>query len=109
MTRSRLAAVLVFAIVTFGLTTSASAQGAADLYKSKTCVACHGADGKGETPMGKKMNARDFHSADVQKMTDQELFDSTKNGKNKMPAYKDKLSDAQIKELVQYVRELGKK
>ena len=107
--RIRFAASLITGFAVLAFTAAASAQSAADLYKSKTCIACHGADGKGETPMGKKLNARDFHSPDVQKMSDQELFEATKNGKNKMPAYKDKLTDKQIKDLIQYVKELGKK
>lgn len=109
MTRFRFAGVLTIFLAFLTFAVSAAAQGAADLYKSKTCAACHGADGKGATPMGQKTSARDFHSPDVQKQTDQELFDVVKNGKNKMPAYKDKLSDDQIKELVKYARELGQK
>lgn len=77
----------------------------ADLYKSK-CAMCHGADGKGDTPAGKKMGARDFHLPEVAKETDQQMFDLTKNGKAKMPAYKDKLTDAQIKDLVKHIRTL---
>jgi len=81
---------------------------AADLYKSK-CQMCHGPDGKGQTPAGKSMGAHDFSAPDVVKMTDKELTDVTVNGKNKMPAFKGKLTDAQVKELVGYVRELQKK
>jgi mono/diheme cytochrome c family protein len=77
----------------------------AALYKSK-CAACHGADGKGDTPAGKKLGARDLHSPEVAKMSDTELFDITKKGKEKMPAYDKKLTDDQIKELVKYVRSL---
>ena len=40
---------------------------------------------------------------------DAALIEITKNGKNKMPSYKDKLSDDQIKEVVAYVRDLQKK
>ena len=78
-----------------------------ELYKTK-CNACHGAEGRGDTAAGKKFSAHDFHSAEVQKLTDQELFERVKNGKGKMPAYKSKLTDEQIKDLVKYVRELGK-
>jgi mono/diheme cytochrome c family protein len=81
------------------------AQDAASLYKSK-CQACHGADGKGDTAAGKKLGARDFHSPGVGKMSDQELFEATKNGKGKMPGYGNKLTDDQIKELVKYIRSL---
>jgi cytochrome c6 len=100
-----LATVLVTSVL---LTASfASAQNAETLYKSK-CAACHGPDGTGSTTMGKKLAARDFHSPEVTKMTDAELFDITKKGKNKMPAYDKKLTDDQIKDLIKYVRSLGK-
>jgi cytochrome c6 len=86
----------------------AKAQNMTEVYKTK-CAACHGVDGKGDTAAGKKFGARDFHSAEVQKMTDKELFDVTKDGKAKMPKYAGKLTDDQIRDLVKYVRELGKK
>lgn len=101
------AAVLVLA---FGLalwSAPAAAQDAASTYKTK-CAMCHGADGKGETPAGKKMGAHDFASAEVQKMSDAELTQIIEKGKNKMPAYTSKLKPSEIKELVAYVRGLGK-
>jgi mono/diheme cytochrome c family protein len=45
----------------------------------------------------------------VQKQTDAELTAIITNGKSPMPAYKGKVTDAQIKELVTYVRGLAKK
>jgi len=87
----------------------AQAQAAADLYKTK-CQACHGPDGTGNTTMGKKLGARDFHSPEVQKMTDAQLIEIITKGKEKMPAYgAGKLTADQIKGLASYVRELGKK
>ena len=83
------------------------AAATADLYKT-TCQKCHGADGTGTTPAGKKFEARDFHSPEVQKQTDAELIKATTDGQKKMPSYKDKLSAEQIKDLVAYVRQLGK-
>lgn len=77
----------------------------AALYKIK-CQACHGADGTGNTPAGKKVGAKDFHSPEIAKMSDGELFDITKKGKEKMPAYDKKLTDTQIKDLVKYIRSL---
>ncbi len=90
--------VMVLAVPSFG-------QSTAELYKSK-CAMCHGADGKGKTPMGPKTGVRDFNSPIVAKQTDAEMFTLTKEGKNKMPAYKGKLTDAQIKDLVKYIRTL---
>ncbi|MGA7841446.1 MAG: cytochrome c [Candidatus Acidiferrales bacterium] len=85
------------------------AQDAAGLYKSK-CAACHGPDGTGNVPTGKALGVTDLTSADVQKQTDAQLTDSIANGKGKkMPAYEGKVTDDQIKELVGYIRELGKK
>jgi mono/diheme cytochrome c family protein len=78
------------------------------LFKTK-CVACHGPDGKGEVPMGKKLGAHDLNSAEVQKQSDAQLTEVVTKGKNKMPAYEDKLSKEQIAQLVAYIREIGKK
>lgn len=87
-------------------TTPAFADAAAN-YKAK-CAMCHGADGKGDTSVGKKMGAHDFASAEVQKASDADLIAITTKGKNKMPAYGGKLSDAEIKDLIGYVRQLAK-
>jgi cytochrome c6 len=85
---------------------SVHAQGAPEsLYKAK-CAVCHGPDGKGDTPMGKKLAVKGFQSPEVAKESDTELFDITKKGKGKMPGYDKKLTDDQIKELVKYIRSL---
>jgi mono/diheme cytochrome c family protein len=77
-------------------------------YKAK-CSACHGADAKGETPVGKKMGIKDLASPEVQKMSDGELTAVISDGKDKMPSYKKSLKPDQIKELVAYIRSLAKK
>ena len=87
--------------------TSAAADDGAAIYKAK-CAMCHGADGKGDTPMGKKLGLRDFASPEVQKMSDDELIAVTTKGKNKMPAYENKLTAAQIKDVITYIRQLAK-
>lgn len=90
------------------LTGAAQAQnGGEALYKTK-CAACHGADGKGQTSMGKANNIRDLGSADVQKQTDDELAGIISNGKSKMPAYGKSLKPEQVKDLVAYIRSLKK-
>lgn len=86
-----------------------SAQTGASLYKAK-CAVCHADDGSGSGKMGQQLGAKDLRSADVQKQTDAQLNDSIANGVGKkMPAYKGKLTDDQIKGLVGYIRELAKK
>ena len=87
--------------------TTARAQDGAALFKAK-CAPCHGADGKGQTPMGKAVKAQDLGSEAVQKQSDAQLTEIVNNGKGKMPGYKGKLTDAQIKELVSFMRTLKK-
>ena len=69
---------------------------------------CHAADGSGSTAAGKAMKAVPFTSPVLVKETDAELIASTTNGKGKMPAYNGKLTDAQIKDVVSYIRTLQK-
>jgi cytochrome c6 len=104
--RIGLAAFLVCGLLSLA-TSLATAQDAAATYKAK-CAMCHGPDGKGSA-MGQKMGVHDFTSADVQKETDAQLTEIISGGKGKMPAYKGKLSDSEIKDLVGYIRSLGKK
>lgn len=72
------------------------------LYKAK-CQACHGPEGKG-TPAGIKMGAKDLHSPEIQKLTEEQMFTSVKGGKGKMTPFDKKLTDDQIKSLIKLVR-----
>jgi mono/diheme cytochrome c family protein len=78
------------------------------LYKSK-CASCHGADGSGQTPVGKSMKVRDLRSAAVQKQTDLELTKIIAGGKGKMPAFGKQFSTAQIEGLIAHIRTLKAK
>ena len=93
--------------VVFALSLSAHAQSAAATYKAK-CAGCHGSDGKGATAPGKALGVHDFASDEVTKMSDDDLIKIVTTGKNKMPAYGKSLKDSEIKDLVAYVRQLGK-
>ncbi len=89
----------------------AFAQGpGADIYKtaSPKCAMCHGADGLGATPAGKAMKAASFKDPAVVKTPDAARIAIIKSGKNKMPAYAGKLTDAQITAVVAYIRTLEK-
>ncbi len=83
------------------------AEDGAGIYKAK-CAMCHGPDGSGNTPVGKKMQLRDLCSAEVQKETDSQLAETVAKGKKGMPPYGKSLKEAQIKELVAYLRGLAK-
>ena len=92
---------------------SASAADAKATYE-KDCAKCHGADGKGDTKMGKKLGAKDYTDAKVQA----ELKDDTavkaikeglkdKEGKVLMKPIEG-ASDADIKGLVAHMRTFKK-
>jgi mono/diheme cytochrome c family protein len=79
----------------------------ADTYKAK-CAMCHGADGLAATPMAKNLKIVSFKDPALVKAPDAQFIASTKNGKGKMPAYTGKLTDAQIKDAIAYIRTLQK-
>ena len=101
-------------IVTVAL--SACTVGAADvaaLYE-KNCTKCHGADGKGETKMGKKVGVKDLTDAKVQaELTDAKAFTAIKDGlKDKDGKVQMKpiegATDDEIKALVAHCRSFKK-
>jgi len=82
-----------------------AAADAAATYKAK-CAACHGVDGKGDTPVGKGLGARDFHSPEVAKQSDADLGAIVAMGKDRMPGYENSLNPDEIKNLITYIRQL---
>src|ERR1041385_6941626 len=94
------------------LSASASAVLAADAKENweKNCAKGHGADGKGQTKMGRQSGVKDYTDPKVQA----ELKDETaikiikegivEKGKKKMDPYKDKLTDDEIKALIAFIR-----
>jgi mono/diheme cytochrome c family protein len=100
----KLAVVFMLVITMVPVATFAQASGA-DVFKAK-CAMCHGADGSASTGMGKTMGLKPLSSPEVQNMSDADLTALISNGKGKMPAYKGKLSDADISAVVKYVKTL---
>ena len=87
-----------------------SAAPAADNWEN-LCTKCHGADGKGQTKVGKKLSLRDYTDAKVQaELKDEEMAKviaegvKDKNGKEKMKAFSGELAPAEITDLVAYIR-----
>ncbi len=106
MTQGMKAAALV--LLAAMIAAPAFAQGpGADTYKAK-CAMCHGADGLAATPMAKSMKVLSFKDPAMIKATDAQFIASTKDGKGKMPAYAGKLTDPQIKDVVEFIRTLQK-
>jgi len=81
---------------------------------AQNCASCHGKDGSGNTMMGKKLGVKDYRDAKVQAaFSDAEAARAIKegvktSGKETMKSFASKLSDADIKALVAYVRSFKK-
>lgn len=79
------------------------------------CTKCHGADGKGQTTMGKKLKLTDYTTAEGQaSFTDEKAIEAVtngvvENGKTRKNGFKEKLSAEDIAELVKHVRAFGPK
>jgi mono/diheme cytochrome c family protein len=92
---------------------AAYAAPAADNWDNH-CAKCHGADGSGNTKIGKKLNVKNYTDATVQAdLKDADMFAAIKegvtaNGKERMTAFKDDLSDAEITDLVAFIRQMKK-
>lgn len=78
----------------------------------KSCMACHGPQGKGDGPTGKVLvpPAADFTSAASKKKSDADLLKIIENGKppTAMVAWKGLLSDQDIQHVLAYVKTLRK-
>jgi len=92
---------------------TASAADAKENWE-KTCAKCHGAEGKGDTKIGQKLEIKDLTDAKVQaSFTDGQATKAMKEGikdsegKVRMKPIEG-LSDDDIKALVQKVRSLKK-
>jgi cytochrome c6 len=86
---------------------SATTTTAAETFKT-ICAKCHKESGEGGevTIDGKKLKTPNFKSERMKKDADEDFIDAIANGivEEGMPAFKDRLSDAQIKDLVKYIR-----
>ena len=84
------------------------AQSSAEaLYKAK-CQMCHGEKGLADSGAGKAMKVKPVTDPDVKKINEAQMVDAVKDGMGKMQPYKDKLTDAQIKDVVTYFRSFAK-
>ena len=77
----------------------------------KNCMSCHGKMGLGDGTKASKLKTEpgDFSTADFQKQSDGSLFYKTAEGRDDMPSYKKKITDAKdMWKLVVYMRTFKK-
>ena len=100
MLRSAVAAMAV--ILLAGSMSFAQSSGEAT-YKAK-CQMCHGEKGLADSGAREAMKVKPATDPDVKNLSEAQMVDAVRNGMGKMQAYKDKLTDDQIKDAVGYFR-----
>ena len=101
-----LSSIMAVAFLSAGL--NANAADGSEIF-AKECAKCHGAAGKGDTTMGKKLNIKDL-GAEQSKLSDAQIAKNIKDGietdgKLRMKPIKG-LSDDDIKAVTKFVRTL---
>jgi cytochrome c6 len=100
----------------FALTLSSSAASAASAKQNWTdhCAKCHGEDGKGNTRSGRKLRIKDLTTARIQaRLTADRALESIaegifdNDGNERMPAFRDKLTEEERAQLLEYVKTLA--
>ena len=100
--------------VLLALTTASTVAADVKANWEKHCLKCHGADGKGNTKMGKQSGAKDYTDPKVQaELTDEKGIKVMKEGivekgKKRMDPYAEKLNELEMKELLALMRTFKK-
>jgi cytochrome c6 len=99
--------VLVIGVWSAGAMAAGASAGKAIFEKS--CVSCHGKDGKGNPAMAKVLGEKglDLTAKDATQKSDEQLLKVIAEGAGKMPAQKSLSKDDQ-KQVLTYVRSLAK-
>ncbi len=85
---------------------STAPAGAADIFEGREiyqahCETCHGSDGRSLEP-----GTPDFSQGEALFRPDSDLVRALREGRGIMPAYRGMLSDAELRNVIAYVRSL---
>ncbi len=83
----------------------AAASGPRELYL-QNCARCHGADGRSDTEKGRELDADDLTALGTRHKSNAKLAAIITKGKSDMPGFGKRLSAAQIRSVVAYIRKL---
>jgi cytochrome c553 len=73
----------------------------ASLYR-QNCAICHGAEAYGREVDGKPVPSLRF--GDIEKKSEQEIYEQIAHGKLPMPAFKNQLTEEEIQKMVKFIR-----
>lgn len=73
----------------------------ASLFR-QNCAICHGVEANGKEIDGKLIPSLRY--GDAATKSEQEIYDQIRNGKLPMPAFKNQLTDDEIKKMVKFIR-----
>lgn len=84
-----------------GIVIAESKSYEASLFR-QNCAICHGTEANGKLVDGKLVPSLRFGEA--AKKSEAEIYDQIKNGKLPMPAFRNQLTEAEINQMVRFVR-----
>jgi mono/diheme cytochrome c family protein len=105
----RVGAIALLPLFLFAFPHFAAAQSDGQKLFDTNCAKCHGADGTGNTVVGKAVGAKDLGGPEAKKLTDADIRMQIEQGKGNMPPFGGTLNKAQIDSLIPIVRGFGKK
>jgi len=103
MSRTRGSHVILASVILLAGAMSFAQSSGEATYKAK-CQSCHGPDGMASSGIGKIMKVKPANDPEVRRQTEDAMIEAVRNGEGKMQAYKGSLTDAQIKDSVDYFR-----
>jgi len=110
--KNTLRTIALMALLVVAIPHSAAAQagkgGDGQKLYDQNCAKCHGADGSGNTTVGKAVGAKDLRSPEAKKLTDTQISAQISQGKGNMPPFSGTLDSAKINSLIPIIRELSK-
>jgi len=86
---------------------AAAAQSSGSAIYIPKCAGCHGANGVVASEYMKSRGTPDASDPNIRSLTANQMFASVKNGKGGMRPFKNRITDAEIKDAVAFYRELG--
>lgn len=98
--KMRLLMLIAMAVVTVSVAMGGDFFNGRKVYELN-CVACHGSNGRSMDP-----NVPSFADGDALFRPDYDLIEQVRRGSGTMPAFRGVLSDAEIRDVITYIRSL---